>query len=220
MVEGEKNILELLKADYKIRRLLVTRAFINVHEDSIEFFPYIEIGAKVLADISSLKTNDQALAVVEMRDFSVSDINPDKMIFVLDGISDPGNLGTIIRTLDWFGFDQVVCSKDTVDHYNPKVIGATMGSFGRVKVVYCDLDNFFQQYNGTIIGAEMSGNNIATYVGDEPNAIVMGSESHGISESVKAHLDESITIPKYGEAESLNVGVATGILCYSLLAKV
>ena len=218
LVEGEKNLLELLKADYKIKRLLLTKDFVGKFGDDVNLSYHI-VNEKELAIASSLMTNDQGLAVVEMRTFSVNDLNLDNRIFVLDGIKDPGNLGTVIRTLDWFGFDQLVCSEETVDQFNPKVIGATMGSFTRVKMVYCDLIKFLQDYNGIKIGAEMRGDDIINFRKVNSCAIVLGSESHGISQPVRDLLDHSITIPKVGRAESLNVGVAAGILCHTLVIK-
>ena len=218
LVEGEKNVLEVLKADYKIKRLLVTEDFIDKNETEITF-SYDIVSEKELVTTSSLMSNDQALAVVEMRAFSMSDLNLDNRIFVLDGIQDPGNLGTIIRTLDWFGFDQLVCSEDTVDQFNPKVVGAAMGSFARLKLVYCDLQKFLKEYNGIKIGAQMNGTGIGELSKVNRCAVVLGSESHGISRPVQNFLDHSVAIPKIGRAESLNVGVATGILCHALAIK-
>ena len=218
MVEGEKNILELFKTDYKIERLLLTNDFLRKNEKEVNF-GYDIVTKKELSATSSLVSNDQALAVVKMRIFSVNDLNLDNRIFVLDGIQDPGNLGTVIRTLDWFGFDQLVCSEETVDQFNPKVIGATMGSFTRMKLVYVDLEKFLKEYNGIKIGAEMSGTDMGKFRDVNRCAIVLGSESKGISQSIRNLLDHSITIPKLGRAESLNVGVAAGILCHALTVK-
>jgi len=219
LVEGEKNVLELLNTGYKIRRLLVTKDFLNKYKKRIESLSFCEVGVKDLTSVSSFVTNDQAVALVESTDFTINDLNLSSGIFVLDGIRDPGNLGTIIRTLDWFGFDQLVCSLDSAELYNPKVISATMGSFVRVKTVYCELGEFLSNYEGVKIGAEMAGNSIDDFTCEQPYLIVMGSESHGISGSIQELLDRRVTIQKYGGAESLNVGVATGIICHSLLAK-
>ncbi|MCP4460217.1 MAG: RNA methyltransferase, partial [Cytophagales bacterium] len=155
LVEGEKNVLELLSSDYKVKRLLVTKNFLATYEKSIDFLPYDVVSDKDLADVSSFVTNDQVLAVVEMRVLSVKDINLSNQVFVLDGIRDPGNLGTIIRTLDWFGYDQLICSEDTAELYNPKVISASMGSFTRVKVAYCNLEKLLSYYDGIKLGADM-----------------------------------------------------------------
>lgn len=219
LVEGEKNILELIHSNYTIKRLLATKNFLDKHQDQVNSLPYEEISVRELSQVSSFVTNDQALAVVEIHTFSLENINLTKNIFVLDGIRDPGNLGTIIRTLDWFGFRQLVCSPDTVELFNPKVISATMGSFVRVKVVYHDLEKFLKNYDGDIIGAVMNGELLEKTKFTNPNLIVLGSESHGISPSIQSLLDHSITIPKYGEAESLNVGVAAGILCHALASE-
>jgi len=219
LAEGEKNVLELLNTDYKIRRLLVTADFLSKYKKRIETLSYCQVSVKELTSVSSFVANDQAVAVVESRDYSVRDIDLSNGLMVLDGIRDPGNLGTIIRTLDWFGFDQLVCSEDTAECYNPKVISATMGSFVRVKTVYCDLEIFLSKYKGVKVGADLKGESIDDFQCGSPYLFVMGSESHGISEPIQRLLDRRVTIQKYGKAESLNVGVATGIICHSLMAK-
>lgn len=219
LVEGEKNVLELLNGDYKIKRLLLTKEFLNRYEKNVSSVDYIEVTSKELVEVSSLVTNDTALAVVEMKTHSITELDLTTQLFVLDGIRDPGNLGTIVRTLDWFGFNQLILSMDSVELYNPKVINATMGSFARVKVVYLDLVKFISNYEGVKVGAEMSGDKISNYKNTLPCLIVMGSESHGISTSVRKLLDHKVSISRIGGAESLNVGVATGILCHELVAE-
>lgn len=216
LVEGEKNVLELLKTDYRIEKLLVTTNFLSKYDTLVSSLPYREVTAKELTHVSSLVTNDQALAVVAMQPFATSNLDLSTQLFALDGIRNSGNLGTIIRTLDWFGYTQLVCSTDTAEVYNPKVISATMGSFLRVKVVYCDLEKFLRNYEGAIVGTTIDGEPMTKFRFKKPSLVVMGSESHGIRPAVTALLDHRITIAKFGKAESLNVGVATGILCHIL----
>ena len=212
LVEGSKNVLELLDSNFKIRWVVGTKEFRNVNDRNLEGADFKEIPKSDLSAISTLKTNDSALAVVQCKEFVLEDIDLSGVIYGLDGISDPGNLGTIIRTLDWFGVDQIVCSKDSVEFYNPKVIAATMGSFTRVKIVYTDLVPFLKSSEVSTVGADLTGMDLVQWQPSKPLIVVMGSESHGISQEVKKCLGSLISIKGTGKAESLNVGVATGII--------
>ena len=134
---------------------------------------------------------------------------------MLDAVRDPGNLGTIIRLCDWFGITQLVCSRDTADCYNPKVIQATMGSIARVEVTYGDLESYIKNSNLPVYGACMEGVNVYTQTWAANGILVMGNEANGISEGISKLLHEKITIPQFGkkhETESLNVATATAIL--------
>lgn len=218
LVEGRKNVIELIHSDYEVRWIIATNEFLKSNEmifKKISPDKIFEATPSVLSDIGTFTSNQDCLAVAVMKDDELI-IKPSNTLFVLDGVGDPGNLGTIIRTLDWFGFDQVVCSHDTADFYNPKVINATMGSFMRVKVHYTDLPEFLQTHNDReILGADMSGMDPAQFASNsKPKIVVMGSESHGISQPVVDLLTQKISIPGKGQAESLNVAMATGILAY------
>lgn len=213
LVEGAKNVQELLKSDFEIEILLASDDFYKSNLESDSTHRIERVSPKVLTDVSSIQTNGQALAVVHQKEYTLSDFDFEKTSFAFDGLNDPGNLGTIIRTLDWFGHKQILCSDDSVELYNPKVISSTMGSFCRVKVIYCDMEKTLSSYKGGITGAEMIGDSLGDWNPSAPEIIVMGSESHGIRDGVRKHLDRSITIPGSGNAESLNVGVATGIIC-------
>lgn len=212
LVEGVKNVLELLDSDFHVRWVAGTKEFQNSHLQELKEVNFKEISKKELNAISSLKTNESVLAVAETRDHSKKDLDNSKIIFALDGVNDPGNFGTIVRTLDWFGIHQMVCSENSVEYYNPKVISATMGSFTRVKVVYTDLFSFLDAAECPIVGADMSGIDLKNWQPHDPMIVVMGSESHGLSQEVRSLLDEVISIKCHGRAESLNVGVATGII--------
>lgn len=212
LVEGTKNVLELINSDFEVDVILGAESFFE-NENGLDSNHRIEVvNSKTLESISSFKSANSCVAVAKVIEFEIDQIEMDKQLFVLDGVNDPGNLGTIIRTLDWFGFNQMVCSENTADFYNPKVINSTMGSFSRMKIVYTDLPTFLDEYKYAVYGAEMEGTNLFDTNIDHPSIIAMGSESHGLSTDVKSKLSESITIPKYGSAESLNVGVATGII--------
>jgi len=212
LVEGAKNVLELIKSEYVTDQVLCTKDFYGINERYLKDLNTHIVGEKVLEDTGTFKTNSTCLAVARSEEQTAEDIDKTKQIFALDGVSDPGNLGTIIRTLDWFGFDQLVCSPDSAEFYNPKVINSTMGSFTKVIVCYTDLGKFLSECNLPVYGAEMKGLNLFDSKIDDPSIIVMGSESHGLSEKLKAELDFSISIPRFGEAESLNVATATGVI--------
>jgi TrmH family RNA methyltransferase len=135
-------------------------------------------------------------------------------VLVLENIQDPGNLGTIIRTADWFGIKQIVCSEDTVNCFNSKVIQSSMGSAFRIPVFYEKLEDFLPKLNSTIHGALLDGKNLAQVDPNEIKILIMGNEGKGISDSLQKHINQAVTIPGYGQAESLNVSIATGIFLY------
>lgn len=220
LVEGTKNVLELLKSDFRVEKILGTEEFQKDYSTTLDKTKFSLVTKKELKSVSTLATNESCLAVVHQKKFTLSDIDKSKTIFVLDGINDPGNLGTIIRSVDWFGFDQIVCSKGSVEFYNPKVILSSMGSFTRVKVIHSNLNAFLDDCPSLKVGADMNGQNLKQWVINEPIIVVMGSESHGISPEVKTGLDEVISISGSGSAESLNVGVATGIIAAKIAGSV
>jgi len=211
VVEGIKMVEELLLSDYEIGSIFATQLWIHEHP-SIDV---VEVSERELSTISSLKTPNQVLAIVKKKNNS---IKPDliKLTIALDNLQDPGNLGTIIRTADWFGVSTIICSEDCVDVYNPKVIQATMGSFFRINVIYTSLTEFLNQHKKEIVvyGALLGGENVYKKQLDQAGAILlMGNESNGISEKLLPLINEKIMIPKIGSAESLNVAVATAIFC-------
>lgn len=211
-MEGHKNVGEFINSDFNVRTIVATSAFINSNPKALSQYAgeLIESPESFLVEAGTFQSNQDCLAVVEMKEDV--DFEPAKHVFMLDGISDPGNLGTIIRTLDWFGFHQLVCSLDTTDLYNPKVINATMGSFCRVQVIYRNLSEYAGKHPRLVLGADMAGKNVNTLTFDEPAFIVMGSESHGIRSEIASLISDRITIPRLGGAESLNVAIATGII--------
>ena len=168
--------------------------------------------------ISSLSTPPDVIAVFKLPEEDVSDIrlDPESLTLMLDGIQDPGNLGTIIRTADWFGIDTVICSKDTVDLYNPKTIQATMGSLKRVKVFYTDLEDILNKSEvRNVYGTLLDGENIFERDLNSEGVIVMGNEGKGISDRIRTLVTDPLLIPPAREdshPESLNVAVATAIV--------
>ncbi len=214
VVEGAKNILELTESDFGIESLYVTEDYFRAHQaklSNLSVEPTI-VKQQNIESAGTFTTNDAGLAVVRQRTQNIA-INYNDFVIALDTVQDPGNLGTIIRTADWFGIDRIVCSKDTVDLYNPKVVNATMGSFFRVIVEYTDLNQYLGDQKRPVYGALLDGKSV--YEQDFSNAgiILMGNESQGISDTLKKYITHPVTIPKFGKAESLNVAIATGIFC-------
>ena len=162
-----------------------------------------------MKQISALKTPGKLLAVVRIP---VPKASNSDLIIALDGIQDPGNLGTIIRTADWFGISSIVCSKDTVDCFNQKVVQATMGSLFRMSIQYVDLDSYLAETSIPIYGALLDGKDMYSSPMEKQGILLIGNEGKGISNVIKAHVTHPILIPKYGEAESLNAAMATGII--------
>jgi len=140
--------------------------------------------------------------------------NPNDRVLVLESIQDPGNLGTIIRTADWFGITQILCSEDTVNCFNSKVIQSSMGSAFRIPVFYENLIEFLPKLNSSIHGALLNGEKMSDVDPNEIKILVMGNEGKGISSALQKHINQAVTIPGYGQAESLNVSIATGIFLY------
>lgn len=207
VVEGLKTIKELLQSHFVLHSLYTTESF-NI-DAKFEFL----INESELKRISFLTTPNKALAVFKIP--KPKTIENNGLIIALDSVRDPGNLGTIIRLCDWFGVKDLVCSHETVDCFNPKVIQSTMGSITRVNVSYVDLYNFLKSTSLTTYGAFMEGDTIYKKQLPEQGILIMGNEAHGISKDIEAIIDEKISIPRFGDiqaTESLNVAAATAIL--------
>ncbi|MCB0401846.1 MAG: RNA methyltransferase [Flavobacteriales bacterium] len=210
VVEGVKLVDELLVSDFSIRSIYATSSWINDHP-GVEAVP---VTSKDLSIMSAFKSAHEVLAVVEFKS-PKKPVTLQGVALALDFIQDPGNLGTIIRTADWFGMNTIYCSSDCVDLYNPKVIQATMGSIFRVQVLYGNLEELLPQHKGAAIyGALLNGENVYTQTLEKDHAIlVMGNESKGISPKLMPFITHPVSIPGKGKAESLNVASATAILC-------
>lgn len=208
VVEGVKNVKEVLKSPIKVRDLYTTNPNFDTSATQNIFY----ISENELKKISFLTNPNEVLAVCEIPAHQPK-INENGIKIVLDTINDPGNLGTIIRLADWFGIKQIICSKETVDLYNPKVIMSTMGSFSRVEVIYTDLAEVFASYPHSILGTFMEGESIYQYNFPENAMIVMGNEANGISPELQQYISQKISIPAFGKStESLNVAMATSIV--------
>jgi TrmH family RNA methyltransferase len=212
IVEGPKMMQELLAADWELQSIYATADWADEMEDPS--LPITVVGEDDLERMSLLQTANKVLAVVKKKQFAAPLIYDNKITLVLDGIQDPGNLGTIIRTADWFGCHQIVASEDTADFYNPKVIQSTMGSFLRVRMEKLSLESLLGEQSLPIFGAMLEGSSLKTTPIKAPGFLVIGNESKGIRPAIKSKITQGILIPKFGEAESLNAAVATGILLY------
>ncbi len=214
LLEGEKNILELVNTDYDIIYLLLTTSFYERNTDIFRPFEekIIVVDESFLITHGTFGSNTTGMAVVRIPNVT---LRTKGMVIGLDGIRDPGNLGTIIRIADWFGVKQIICSLDCADVYNPKVINSTMGSFSRVSVIYCDLPEFLSEHKKEVYGAVMQGEVISDMKFDADGILIIGNESTGIRDQVLRHINHPVTIPGYGGAESLNAAVATGIICHA-----
>ena len=209
IAEGTKLVDELLQSQYRIKKLYALADWIQQYPKAVEAVTVTEIE---LAKMSTLQTPNQVLAVVEQQ---IPKTGPDiytQLTLVLDGIQDPGNLGTIIRIADWFGIKQVIASEDTVELFNPKVIQSTMGSFTRVNFWYRSLPEFLASAKIPVYGALLNGKNMHGEPPVTEGLLVIGNESKGISKELLPFISHPITIPRLGGAESLNAAVAAGII--------
>lgn len=213
IVEGTKGVIELLKSDYQTQIIVFTKDFDNelFTPFSLDGVELIETNQKELEQIGTFQTNNSVLAVATTKSNEPIDMG-NELILALDDVRDPGNLGTIIRIADWYGIKKVICSSESADFYNPKVINATMGSFTRVETFYTDLHEFLKKIDLPIYGALLEGENIYKQELSPKGVLVMGNESHGIGIEMNSLITHPLNIPRRGGAESLNVSIATAVI--------
>lgn len=243
LVEGLKPVVEVLQSGWQVETLCATPEFFASHQQIIQqaqqtannlgnqALQLIEASPKQLANLGSLVTNNAAIAVVKQQATAATNslFTPNKWLLAVDGINDPGNLGSLLRIADWFGIKQIICSPNSVEVYNPKVIAASKGSFLRVAVSYQPLievlpalaaANSNNSNKLPLVGALLNGSplpQLANQLKHQSQGIlVLGSEANGLSQEVEALLTHKLTIPRLGQAESLNLGVAAGIICAAL----
>ena len=221
IVEGTKSVLEFINSKFTTAIVYGTETFeqqnINILRKNNIGFELAE--EKQLTQAGYLGSNNAAIALVKIPEVQEIIVKEDGWTIVLDTINDPGNLGTIIRIADWYGVGQIIVSEHSVDAYNPKVVNASKGSLARVQIDSTDLLTLLANYKGQIIGADMEGEDVHSFTASKGGILLMGSESHGISDELQKKLTDKITIPRVGEAESLNVGVATAIICDNLIGR-
>lgn len=214
-VEGNKNVTELLLSDYEVSHLLCTDQFASANFKLLKSVKaeVFEVSQTTLESVGSFQSNDEALAVAKTKANTPIKLDADEWAIALDDVKDPGNLGTIIRIADWYGIQKLVLSNESAEIYNPKVLHASMGSFTRIQVFYTDLIGYFQKSTLPIYGAFLDGDSIYETKFGRGGIVLMGNESNGISKELEPLVSRKITIPRFGHAESLNVAVATAIIC-------
>ncbi|HIP27307.1 MAG TPA: RNA methyltransferase [Flavobacteriaceae bacterium] len=211
IVEGKKSVNEFLQSDFELESLFVLENQ-EVKTKSQEINKIV-INSNELKKISALKNANQVLAVFKIPK-NIELVN-NGLILALDDIKDPGNLGTIIRLCDWFGIKQLVCSLETVDCYNPKVVQASMGSLTRVNILYTDLKVYLSKTELPIYTTLLEGENVYKSKLPKDAIIIMGNEANGISDTISSFSTNKITIPNFSktkQTESLNVAMATSIV--------
>ncbi|QIA09404.1 RNA methyltransferase [Draconibacterium halophilum] len=222
LIEGDKMVKEALDSDLNIKLLIVTSQFLDRYQISqYNTDRIVETDANELKKVSLLQHPQNSLAVCQIPKKPVfSDKLPDGLSIYLDGIQDPGNMGTIVRICDWYGIQHIFCSSDCVDLYNPKVIQASMGSFNRIIRHECPFEKLAglaQKSETPLFGAFMSGDNIYEQQLPQQAVLVMGNEGNGIRPAVENQITNKLSIPNFSQnkvkAESLNVSVATAIIC-------
>lgn len=204
VVEGEKMVKEIISdwSDKIVCLCTTNESFESSHE-------IYHVDQQTMKELSTLSTASNLLAVVRKP---VHELTDPKFIVAIDGIQDPGNMGTIIRTADWFGVDRIICSKETVDVFNSKVIQSSMGSLFRVPIEYTDLNSYLSETKLPVYGALLEGKNMYDQDLKSEGVVLMGNEGNGISEALRELITDPILIPGHGNAESLNVAVATGVI--------
>ena len=215
IVEGIKSVKEFISSSYRVESIFYTDdANTKVGKISQNIKSH-ELTETEFQKISTLKSPQGILALIRLPEQQQIEVNELKNCYsiVLDDVQDPGNLGTIIRTAEWFGIKHIICSIGTVDAYNPKVVQATMGSLARIQIHYVDLLKFISTTDLPVYGALLNGQSIYQTEWGKEGLIVMGNEGNGISTEIIALIDQAVTIPRIGQAESLNVAVATTIFC-------
>jgi TrmH family RNA methyltransferase len=212
VVEGLKSVNELAASDWPLETILCTPAFLERYGNAMEF-EFDLISSEEFALISHLANPQEVLAIAQIveRDTPVSNWQ-----IALDGINDPGNLGTIIRIADWYGINTIYCSSNTVEFYNSKVIQSTMGSFLRVNVIHGDLTELLKDKD--VYATLLDGENIRTIPKPKSGVLLIGNEANGIEkETLESVKHTPITIPGNGNTESLNAAMATAICCERLM---
>lgn len=220
LVEGEKSVEELLRSDFELVCLAARADLLHRWEQRLGGAEAFEASEAELTGMSSLQTNDAAVAVAKMKPNPEWKVNSKEFALVLDDIRDPGNLGTIIRTADWYGINKIIASEETADFYNPKTIIATMGSFCRVQVLYTHLATYLPSISLPVMGTFLDGQSVHDYFFPTAGLVVIGNESKGISAEVEQQVSARLTIPRFGKAESLNAGIATAIVLDNLRRQI
>lgn len=221
LVEGHRSVLELFQSRLELKAVIATDAWLSQNEQKLPRSVECIVAPQVdLERISSLQTPPQVIACAALPRWGQIPMPQGRLILALDTVQDPGNLGTIIRTADWFGIDTIVCSHESADAFGPKVVQSTMGALGRVAVYYTDLDEYLAGVRAAelpVYGTLLSGANMYEQKLSQEGIILLGNEGNGISVQLLKHINCGIFIPPFptgaNNVESLNVGVAAAIVC-------
>ena len=221
IVEGSKSIVEFTQSIYRIQTIFHTPEALPKLSNLSQKVKLQEITDFELKKISTLTTPHDALALIHIptRTNILLESFRGNFVLVLDGIQDPGNLGTIIRTADWFDLKHIICSMDTVDAYSPKTVQASMGSLSRINIYYENLNSLLSHTEMPVYGTLLKGNSLYDMEFGNEGYLILGNEGNGISESVKELIHTPVTIPRFGQAESLNVAITAAIICSELKRK-
>ncbi len=220
IAEGERLVEEILNSKLQVKSIYKT-SILNITSKEFDF-ELVEITDDEMKKISSLSSHSNVLALVKIPEYDISKIDlHNSLVLALDGVQDPGNLGTIIRLASWFGIDTILCTNDTTDAYSPKVIQSCMGAISMVNVIYCNLPEILKEYrtknNLPIYGAFLEGEDIYNSKLNSKGIVVMGNEGNGISPEIEKLITQKIHIPSFATnrtaVESLNVAMATAIAC-------
>jgi len=216
IAEGPKLVHELLnESTVTLHSIYATETFATAHPGVKNL---VEIDEKELERISFLSTPNQVIALFHQPVFPKTNSFRNRVSLMLDTIQDPGNMGSIVRTADWFGISTIICSKDSADVFNPKVVQATMGSIARVELIYTDLESFIQHHDlPPIYVTTLDGKSLYGLEALKEGVVLIGNESKGVQQNLLNYAKERITIPRKGKAESLNAAIATGIVLAHLI---
>lgn len=223
-VEGNKLVQELINSELNIDSITVTASWVEKNENLAEKLSHYDIiTAKQMIQISNMVTPPGILATAAIPEHHINSEDSEyELLLMLDGINDPGNLGTIIRTADWFGINKIVTSEDTSEPWQPKVIQSSMGSIFRIKIMECDIVKFLNEVKTPVYGALMEGKDIYnTHIIGNKGVIIIGSESHGIRKNIMQNISCPVNIPRGNGrmTESLNASIAAGIIMSEIFRK-
>ena len=209
IVEGEKMVNEVISSYPNLIHTLIYTPDFQLTNMNLSGESYC-VNQLSLDQASGLKTPNKAIAILKKIKTTLP--TEDQLILALDGVQDPGNMGTILRIADWFGINHIICSPSTVEVYNPKVVQSSMGAVLRINVHYTDLKEYFRKTSMPVFAALLQGENIYRTKLSDIGIILLGNEGKGISRELYTHVSHQISIPRFGSAESLNVSVAAGII--------
>jgi len=223
IVEGKKIVEEILQMNPSWFEVFATSNWFDQNKQLVGLENSFLITDKELAQVSTLKTPNEVLLVLKQHtELDFSEVKSAQLVLALDGVKDPGNMGTIIRLADWFGVQHILCTSDSVDQYNPKTVQSAMGSINRVQLHYGDLEQMLSSLEAHTVDAwDLGGDSIYTSSFEKQSILLMGSESHGISDEILNLVNKKITIPKFSESgiDSLNVATATAIVLSEFRSK-